>query len=66
MFTTTTDPETLALGRCLSKLNFEQISAMIDKRYANHREAFQNPISMEMIQAVTVTGSPCEGIRGGR
>jgi hypothetical protein len=52
----------LALGRCLEKLNFQQILAMIDKRYANHREGFRNPISTEMIEAVTVTGSPCEGI----
>lgn len=53
---------TLALGRCLEKLNFHQILALIDKRYANHREGFKNPISTEMIEAVTVTGSPCEGI----
>jgi hypothetical protein len=49
-------------GRCLEKLNFQQILAMIDKRYANHREVFKNPMSTEMIEAVTVTGSPCEGI----
>jgi hypothetical protein len=62
LFTTTKDPGTLALGRCLEKLNFQQILAMIDKRYANHRNGFKNPISTEMIEAVTVTGSPCEGI----
>jgi len=62
LFTTTKDPGTLALGRCLEKLNFQQILAMIDKRHANHREGFKNPISTEMIEAVTVTGSPCEGI----
>jgi hypothetical protein len=62
LFTTTKDPGTLVLGRCLEKLNFQQILAMIDKRYANHREGFKNPISTEMIAAVTVTGSPCEGI----
>jgi hypothetical protein len=62
LFTTTKDPGTLALGRCLEKLNFQQILAMIDKRYANHREGFKNPMSTEMIEAVTVTGSPCEGI----
>ena len=55
-------PGTVALGRCLEKLNFQQILAMIDKRYANHREVFKNPMSTEMIEAVTVTGSPCEGI----
>jgi hypothetical protein len=62
LFTTTKDPGTLDLGRCLEKLNFQQILAMIDKRYANHREGFKDPISTEMIEAVTVTGSPCEGI----
>jgi len=62
LFTTTKDPGTLALRRCLEKLNFQQILAMIDKRYANHREGFKNPISTEMIEVVTVTGSPCEGI----
>lgn len=62
LFTTTKDPGTLALGRCLEKLSFRQILAMIDKRYADHREGFKNPISTEMIEAVTVTGSPCEGI----
>lgn len=66
LFTTTKDPETLALGRCLEKLTFEQILAMVDKRYADHREGFKNPISTEIIEALTVTGSPCEGIRLGR
>lgn len=63
LFTTTKDPGTLALGRCLEKLSFQQILAMIDKRYADHREGLHNPISTEMIEAVTATGSPCEGIR---
>jgi hypothetical protein len=62
LFTTTKDPGTLALGRCLEKLTFQQILAMIDKQYADHREGYKNPISMEFIEAVTVTGSPCEGI----
>ena len=62
LFTTTKDPGTLALGRCLEKLSFQQILAMIDKRYADHREGFKKPMSTEMIEAVTVTGSPCEGI----
>jgi hypothetical protein len=62
LFTTTKDPGTLALGRCLQKLSFQQILAMIDKRYAGEREGFENPISTEMIEAVTVTGSPCEGV----
>jgi hypothetical protein len=65
LFTTTKDPGTLALGRCLEKLSFEQIVAMVDKRYADHPEAFKNPISMEIIKAVTVAGGPCEGIRVG-
>ena len=63
LFTTTKDPGTLTLGRCLEKLSFKQILAMVDKRSANHREGFKNPISTEMIEAVTLAGSPCEGIK---
>ena len=36
---------------------------MIDKRLADHREGLHNPISTEIIEALTVTGGPCEGIR---
>lgn len=63
LFTTTKDPGTLILGRCLEKLSFNQIQAMVDKRSASHREGVENPISTEMIEAVTVAGSPCEGIK---
>jgi hypothetical protein len=66
LFTTAKDPGTVALGRCLEKLSFQQILTMIDKRYADHREGFKNPISTEIIEAVTVDGSPCEGIKVGR
>jgi hypothetical protein len=57
LFTTTKDPGTLALGRCLEKLTFEQILAMVDKRFADHRkdrEGYHNPISTEIIEALTV------------
>jgi hypothetical protein len=63
LFTTTKDPGTLALGRCLENLSFEQIVAMVDKRYADHPEAIHNPIGMEIVKAVTVAGGPCENIR---
>jgi len=66
LFTTTKDPGTLALGSCLGKLSFEPILAMIDKRFADHREGLKNPVSTEIIEAVTVTESPCQGIRVGR
>ena len=62
LFTTTKDPATLALGRCLQNLSFEQIVATIDKRFADHREVIHNPISTEIIKALTVAGGPCEGI----
>jgi hypothetical protein len=62
LFTNAKDPETVALGRCLEKLSFQQILPMIDKRLADHREGLHNPISTELIEAVTATGSPCEGI----
>jgi hypothetical protein len=35
---------------------------MIDKRLADHRDGLHNPISTELIEAVTATGGPCEGI----
>jgi hypothetical protein len=57
LFTTTKDPGTLALGRYLEKLTFEQILAMVDKRFADHRkdrEGYHNPISTEIIEALTV------------
>jgi hypothetical protein len=47
----------LALGRCLEKLTFEQILAMVDKRFADHRkdrEGYHNPISTAIIEALTV------------
>ena len=66
LFTTTKDPGTLALGRCVEKLTFQQILPMIDKRLADHREGLHNPISRELIEAVTATGSPCEGITASR
>jgi hypothetical protein len=69
LFTTTKTRGTLALGRCLEKLTFEQILAMVDKRFADHRkdrEGYHNPISTEIIEALTVAGSPCQGIRVGR
>jgi hypothetical protein len=65
LFTTTKDPGALALRGCLEKLTFQQILGMIDKRYADHREAFHNPISVEMIKAVTAAGGPCQHIRVG-
>lgn len=63
LFTTTEDPGTLALGHCLENRSFKQIVATVDKRAADHREAFHNPIGAEIIEAVTVAGGPCEGIR---
>jgi hypothetical protein len=56
LFTTTEDPGTLALGRCVEKLSFQQILAMVDRRYAVDREGFKNPISTEIIEAVRSEG----------
>jgi hypothetical protein len=63
LFTTTKDPATLALGRCLENLSFEQIVTMVDKRYADHREVIHNPVGTEIIKALTVAEGPCQGIR---
>jgi|SRR5580700_9756292 hypothetical protein len=50
---------TIALIRDQKDRNFRQILAMIDKRYAYHREGFKNPISTEMMEPVTATVSLC-------
>jgi hypothetical protein len=66
MFTTIKDPRTLALGSCLKeKLNWELIVAMVDKRHADHREEWKNPMSTEIIDAVTAAGSLCAGVKVG-
>jgi hypothetical protein len=66
LFTTTKDSGTLALGSCLKeKLNWELIVAMVDKWNADHREEWQNPMSTEIIEAVTAAGSPCAGLKVG-
>ncbi len=66
LFTTTKDSGTLALGSCLKeKLNWELIVAMVDKRHADHREKWQNPMSTEIIETVTAPGSPCAGLMVG-
>ena len=66
LFTTTKDPGTLALGSCLEeKLNWELIVAMVDKRHADHREEWKNPMGTEIIEAVTGAGSPCAGLKVG-
>jgi hypothetical protein len=54
LFTTTKDPGTLALGSNPGD-NGQTV--------CGPREGLHNPISTEMIEAVTVAGSPCEGIR---
>lgn len=63
LFTTTKDPASLALGHCLETLSLEQIVAMVDKRFADHREAIHNPVGTEIIKALTGAGGPCESIR---
>ena len=66
LFTTTKDPGTLALGSCLrEKLNWELIVAMLDKWAAEHPEARKNPMSTEIIRALTSAGSPCAAAKVG-
>ena len=64
-FANSKDAGTSTLGSCLEKLTFEQIVATVDQWSADHHERFQNPIGTEIIQAVTASGSPCEGIEVG-
>jgi hypothetical protein len=58
-------PENLGLSACVEKLTFEQIVAMVDKWHADHREERKNPISTEIVEAVTAPRSPCAGMSVG-
>jgi len=51
----------LELSKCLDKLSYAQVVAMIDKRYKDHPEKWSSPIGLEILEALTFKGSSCEG-----
>ena len=51
----------LEFANCLEALDSEQALAMIDKRYKDHPEKWSNPITQQILEALTVRGGPCEG-----
>ncbi len=46
---------------CLESITSDQAVAMIDKQYKDHPERWSNPLGEEILEALTVDGSPCEG-----
>ena len=51
----------LELANCLEAVDSEQALAMVDKRYKDHPEKWSNPITQQVLEALTVRGGPCEG-----
>jgi hypothetical protein len=46
---------------CLETLTYDQAIAMIDKRFKDHPEKWSSLITPEILEALTVPGSACEG-----
>ena len=53
--------EFLSLADRMGNVSSQQIIAMIDKYYRNNPERWNSPIGSEIVSAITVKGSPCEG-----
>lgn len=51
----------LSLEKCLSTLTYVQAVAMIDKYFNDHPERWNATITEGIMEALTVTGSACEG-----
>jgi len=54
-------PGGLEFGTCLQTMTTEQALAMIDKYYKDHPERWSKTIGNQLLEALTVPGSPCEG-----
>jgi hypothetical protein len=54
-------PRGLDLANCLSGMTTTQAIAMIDKRYKDHPELWSHPLGEQILDALTVDGSPCQG-----
>ena len=51
----------LPLANCLVKVSYGQALAMVDKYYKDHPEKWSNPISVGVLEALTVKDGPCPG-----
>jgi hypothetical protein len=47
---------------CIEGMTTDQAIAMIDKYYNNHPEEWSYPLGVGIIDALTVTNSPCEHV----
>lgn len=54
-------PKMMALSNCLEDLSWEQIIAVIDKYYKENPEKWHEPLSIQLLQALTTKGAPCAG-----
>jgi hypothetical protein len=54
--------EGLRLAACLETMSYDQMVAMVDKYYKDHPERWSRPFGEEVLNALTVNGSRCEGI----
>ncbi|MGA2630058.1 MAG: hypothetical protein ABSG54_07550 [Terriglobia bacterium] len=50
-----------ALSSCLNSMTYDQALAMIDKRYKDHPELWSEALGVEILEALTVDGGPCQG-----
>jgi len=51
----------MSLRTCLEGISQEQAVAMVSKQYNDHPEKWSHPLGEQMLEALTVAGSPCEG-----
>ena len=51
----------LKLVDCLDTMSYEQAIAMIDKHYKDHPEKWSRGLGEQILEALTMSGSPCEG-----
>jgi hypothetical protein len=49
------------LRTCLEGIPVDQAVAMIDKYYKDHPEKWSQVLTVEILEAVTISGGPCEG-----
>jgi hypothetical protein len=52
--------DSLPFYDCVSNISYNQAMAMIDKYYKDHPERWSKLFTEEIVNALTVKGSPCE------
>ncbi len=53
-------PEILPLLSCLEEMTTVQAVAMVNKYYKDHPEKWSSPLTLQILEALTVRGGPCE------